>query len=83
VKVRLHLHARARLLERGVTEQEVINTVQKGEQLPAKLGRTGFRRNFPFGGQWRDKVYLTKQIEVYAVREADEWLVITMIARYF
>jgi len=48
MNVTLHPHARTRLVERGATEAEVIETVRKGERFPAKYGRTGFRRNFPF-----------------------------------
>ena len=80
--VRIHPHAQGRSVERGATEAEVIATVETGEQFPAKLGRTGFRRNFAFNGQWRGRRYTTKQIEAYAVQE-DGWLVITIIVRYF
>jgi hypothetical protein len=81
--VRLHPHAQERLPERGATEDEVKITVEHGEQFPAKLGRTGFRLNFSFDGEWRGKFYNTKQVEAYAVREGDDWLVITFITRYF
>ena len=80
--VTLHPHARVRIAERGATEVEVIETVHEGEQFPAKFGRTGFRRNFPFGGVWRGREYATKQVEAYAVEE-DGWLVITVIVRYY
>ncbi|RPI99388.1 MAG: hypothetical protein EHM36_16085 [Deltaproteobacteria bacterium] len=69
--------------ERGATLHEVEATVEHGEQFPAKFGRTGFRRNFPFDGEWRGRRYSTKQIEAFAVQEGVDWLVITMIARYF
>ena len=82
MSVRLHPYARDRLAERGATEDEVIATVEGGEQFPARLGRTGFRRNFAFGGLWRGKTYATKQIEAYAVDE-DGWLVISLIVKYF
>jgi hypothetical protein len=81
--VRLHPHARARIEERGVTEDEVRATVERGEQFPAKFGRTGFRCNFSSGNLWRGKQYSTKQVEAYAVREGSDWLVITVIARFF
>ena len=61
----------------------MVATVLEGETFQAKFGRTGFRRNFPFDGTWRGKRYATKQVEVYAVREDDGWLVITLVARYF
>ena len=67
----------------GGSEDEVIATVQQGERFPAKYGRTGFRRNFPFGKTWRDQTYATKQVEAYAIQEGEGWLVITVITRYF
>ena len=76
-------YAKARAVERGATEAEVIATVEEGEQFPVKFGRTGFRRNFPFGGVWGGKYYLVKQVEAYAVKEAGDWIVVTVITRYF
>ncbi|MBI4847022.1 MAG: DUF4258 domain-containing protein [Nitrospirae bacterium] len=81
--VRLHPHAKERLAERGATEQEVTATIEGGEPFPAKFGRTGFRRNFAFTALWRGKQYATKQIEAYATKETDDWLVITIVTRYF
>jgi hypothetical protein len=71
------------MAERGATEEEVEATVEQGEQFPARFGRTGFRRNFPFDGEWRGRHYSTKQVEAYAVREGGDWLVITVVTRYF
>ncbi|MGA2402220.1 MAG: hypothetical protein ABSG91_11010 [Syntrophobacteraceae bacterium] len=81
--VRFHPHALERIQERGATEDEAAETVQYGERFPAKFGRTGFRRNFPFGAEWHGREYGTKQVEVYAVQEGSEWLVITVLTRYF
>ena len=83
MKVGLHSHARDRLAERGATEPEVVDTVRDGEQFQAKFGRTGFRRNFAFEGEWRGRRYTSKQVEAYAVRQGDDWLVITVIVKYF
>ena len=80
--IRIHPHARLRLGERGATEAEVVETVHRGERFPAKYGRTGFRRNFPFDGIWRGRKYATKQVEAFAVEERG-WLVITVIVRYY
>jgi hypothetical protein len=71
------------MLERGANEDEVKGTVERGESFPAKYGRTGFRRNFPFNGLWRGKSYATKQIEALAVQEDGDWLVLTVITKYF
>lgn len=81
--VRLSPHGRARLLERGGTEDEVRETVTAGEQFEARYGRVGFRRNFYFDGHWQGKRYLNKQLEVYAVREGGNWVVVTVIVKIF
>jgi hypothetical protein len=83
MSVRLHSHAQDRLAERGATDVEVIATVEGGERFPAKFGRTGFRRNFSFGAEWRGRRYASKQVEAYAVKEGEDWLVITVIVKYF
>ena len=82
MNVTLHPHAQRRLKERGASHSEVVATVLEGEPIPAKLGRSGFRRNFPFAGSWRGKAYTTKQVEVFAVREGEDWLVITVVTRF-
>lgn len=81
--VRFHPHAQARIIERGTNEEEVLATVEHGEKFSAKFGRTGFRRNFLFENHWRGRYYKTKQVEAYAVKEGADWLVITIITRYF
>lgn len=81
--VKLHPYAKERLLERGATEKEVIATVENGETFPAKFGRKGFRRNFHFDGTWRGRQYATKQIEAIAVKENNDWIVVTVITKYF
>ncbi|MBW8048750.1 MAG: DUF4258 domain-containing protein [Cytophagales bacterium] len=83
MSVNLHPHALERMLLRGANKKEVTATVEKGEVFPAKLGRKGFRRNFSFKQQWKGRFYETKQVEVFAVKENDDWLVITVITRYF
>ena len=81
--VRFHTHALDRMKERGASKEEVIATIEDGEHFTAKFDRTGFRRNFHYQKKWRNKKYNVKQIEVYAVREGSDWLVITVITRYF
>lgn len=79
----IHTHAKERIAERGVTEEEVIDTVLKGETFAVKFNRIGFRKNFSFSGKWRNKDYNNKQVEVIAVKEEDNIIVITVIAKYF
>ena len=82
MKIRLHPHARARLKERGATEQEIVATVEGGERIAARFGRVAFRRNFAYNASWQGRSYATKQVEAIAVEE-EGWLVITAIVRYY
>jgi hypothetical protein len=81
--IQFHPHAKERMEERGTTEEEAEITIEQGEKIPAKFGRTGFQCNFPFNSQWRGKYYATKQLEVYAIQKGNDWLVITVITKYF
>jgi hypothetical protein len=49
--------------ERNATEDEVKATIEQGKKFPSKFGRAGFRRNFPFTGEWLGKSYKAKQID--------------------
>jgi hypothetical protein len=66
--VKLHPHAQSRLTERGITAEEVVQTVLHGEPFAAKLGRSGFRRNFAYNDVWLGNFYRTKQVQAIAVR---------------
>lgn len=81
--VKMHPHAKARAKERGATEEEIVATVEHGERFSVKFGRSGFRRNFPYNSLWRGKHYANKQIEAIAIRESEDWLVITVIVRFY
>lgn len=81
--VQYTMHALDQIMLRGATREEVEAAVERGEQFPAKHGRTGFRRNFSGEHRWRGRLFDTKQLEVYAVFEDSGWLVITVIVKYF
>ena len=76
-------HALDQLGDRGTSEEEVKQAIQEGEEIPAKKGRKAFRKNFPFGSQWKGKHYEVKQVMPIMVEEAEERLVITVYVFYF
>jgi hypothetical protein len=76
-------HARIQMGRRGVTEGEVRLTIQIGESIPAKKGRTAYRKNFPFESVWKGKFYTTKQVSPVIVKQEDEIVVVTVYAYYF
>jgi hypothetical protein len=81
--MKFHAHAVIRMIERGAREEEVAAAVSEGERFAAKFGRQGFRRNFAFGGLWRGRHYHMKQVEAFAIWEDNDWLVISVIVKYF
>ena len=43
MRVHIHPHARERMQERGADEEEIMATLERGEQFKARFGRVGFR----------------------------------------
>ena len=88
--MKLHPHAIARMQERGASEEELTATIREGERFVAKFGREGLRRNFMFEALCRGRRYhikqveaFIKQVEAFAIWEDGDWLVISVIVRYF
>lgn len=81
--IRFHPHAEHRLKERGAREDKFQAAVYSGERFQAKYGRVGFRRNFQFDDLWQGKHYKNKQIEAYAIEEHGDWLIISVIVKFF
>jgi hypothetical protein len=79
----IHPHAWERMEERGATEYEVGTTISKGEKFPSKYGRIGFRHNFPFERTKNGRFYRIKQVEVYGLNEGGDFIVVTVVVRYF
>jgi hypothetical protein len=78
-----HPHARERMEERGTTEAEVRTTVNEGEKFPAKYGRLGFRKDIPFESHRDGKFFRVKQVVVFGIKEIGDFIVITVVVRYF
>jgi hypothetical protein len=41
-------HALQQMIERGATDDEVLEAIRSGEQVSAKRGRLGYRKNFQY-----------------------------------
>ena len=79
----IHPHAKERALERGASEYEIIDVVETGEVFPGKYGRKGFRKTILYNDIWQGKHYYVRQIECYAVKEQEDWIVISLLVKYF
>ena len=82
-EVEIHQHAIERMVERGITSDEIIETIGLGETYPAKFERTAFERDFEYNSKWMGKKYKIKQVEVIVVKEENKYVVVTVISRYF
>ena len=83
MKIIFHEHALQRMRERGATREEVQDTIRFGEKYKAKYNRVGFRMNFDYKKKWYKRFYNIKQVEVLAVKENNNWIVVTIIVKYF
>lgn len=81
--IRFTAHALERVAERGATREEVEHTILYGDASPARHGRTEFRHTLPFNALWNGRHYTHKQLTVYALEDDADWIVITVVCRYF
>lgn len=76
-------HAREQMLERGASEDEVIEAIRAGERVPAKRGRQGHRKNFQYNRLWGGRIYAIKQVLAIVAEEPDALVVVTVYTFYF
>ena len=76
-------HAREQMAERGAHEDEVAEAIRIGEEIPAKEGRLGYRRNFQYERPWGGRTYAMKQVVAIVVEEPDALVVVTVYTFYF
>jgi len=81
--IRLSNHALLQCKERGVSIDEVIETIRNGQREPAKNNRFQSKQNFQYNDYWFDSYYAIKQVSPVFVEEADEIVVVTVYSYYF
>jgi len=81
--IKISLHAKEQMLERGASEEEVKIAIEKGEKQEAKKGRIIYKKNFQFNGHWRDREYKIKQVSPVVAIAGDEIIVVTVYVFYF
>ena len=81
--IKFSQHAREQMVERGVSEDEVIETIRTGERVPAKRGRQGYRKNFQYNRLWGGRIYAIKQVLAIVAEEPDVLVVVTVYTFYF
>ncbi|MGH9434336.1 MAG: DUF4258 domain-containing protein [Terriglobia bacterium] len=81
--IRLTAHALEQCTERGASEAEVREAIDRGVREPAKQGRFMWRLNLQYGAPWQDRFYAIKQVAPVVVEEQSEIVVVTVYTFYF
>ncbi len=79
----VHSHLRARMRQRGVTLEEIEQTLREGwEATDAKPGTLGKVMVFPYEAEWEAQFYSEKEVTVYYKVIDKELILLTAKARY-
>ena len=81
--IRLTSHAMERCSQRGASENEVRETIERGSREPAKRGRFIYRHNFEYRAKWQGEYYAIKQVAPVVVEAENEIVVVTVYTFYF
>jgi len=81
--VRFSRHALQQMVERGATQEDVLEAVRSGEQVSAKHGRMGYRKNFQYQRLWGGRYYAVKQVLAIGAEEPETLVVVTVYTFYF
>ena len=81
--IRLTAHALEQLVDRGATNAEVSEAIERGVREPAKRGRFMYRLNFQYESEWQGKFYAIKQVAPVVEEAQNEVVVVTVYTFYF
>ena len=78
-----HPHLKARMIQRGVTKEEIEETLKNGWGADdAKPGTEGKVFVFPYNARWESKHFAEKEVTVYDKVIRGRFMVLTVKARY-
>ena len=75
-------HARERMWERGVSEEDIYKTLSQGRPVHSKQGRFAKEYVFVYKKEWQGKFYPQKKVKAVYVEERGHKVVITVYAYY-
>lgn len=78
MQVRIEPHTLQRALERGASETEIIQTIEFGNDIPAKAGRLARAMIFSYDQERNGKFYDQKKLEVYYIIEHETIITVTV-----
>lgn len=79
----LHPHIKARMLQRGISIQEIEETLNKGwNAADAVEGTSGKAAVFTYNAEWEGKFFEEKEVTVYYKYKGEQFILLTAKARY-
>jgi hypothetical protein len=78
MKIRIEPHTIKRAVERGASENEIVETLQTGQPIIAKGNRLAKSKIFIFQQNRNGRFYEEKKLEVFYIVENDEIITITV-----
>ena len=79
----IHHHLEARMLQRGISMEEIEITINKGWHAEdAKDGTIGKTFVFSYNNYWEDNFYEEKEVTVYYKMKVEKITLLTTKARY-
>ena len=82
MKIQIDPHTLDRAKERGTDEQEIIDVIETGVEIPAKHGRKGKAKVYEFNQNRLEKYYDQKRVEVYYMIEKNYAITVTVYVFY-
>jgi hypothetical protein len=82
VDIQIDPHTLERAEERGASLAEIRETVEQGFPVPAKYGKKGKAKIFPFRKTWNGKHYEEKKVEVIYLRLKNKIVTVTVYVFY-
>jgi len=79
----IHNHLKARMVQRGITRDEIETTLNEGwNAKDAKLGTLGKVFVFPYNKIWEGEFFEEKEVSVYYKIVNNSMVLLTVKARY-
>ncbi|MBI4491059.1 MAG: hypothetical protein HY694_18410 [Deltaproteobacteria bacterium] len=82
MEIRIDPHTLERAEERGTTEEEIKDVIDTGFEVPAKYGRMGKAKIYPFQQARLGKYYEQKRVEVFYITEGGAIITVTTYVFY-
>lgn len=76
-------HARERMRERGVRDEDVVQAIRIGQLEVAQRDLHLYRLNLEFQREWDGRYYGIQQVAPVVAEERDRLVVVTVYAFYF